>query len=135
MRRDAWQCVLLLCVELCVDLCYVVVMLCRCVLCVAVMMFGILLGLLLVLLARHCCSWRAAAVVVVGLMVLGRGKAAARWRARHPGDALVVKIGTLLDLCASSLRRGDANLLCTVPTSADDPRREPVWLAGGVLRR
>ena len=31
---------------------------------------------------------------------------------------------TLLDLCVSSLRRGHANLLCTVPISTDDPRRE-----------
>ena len=31
---------------------------------------------------------------------------------------------TLLDVCASSLRRGHANLLCIVPISTDDPRRE-----------
>ena len=31
---------------------------------------------------------------------------------------------TLLDLCASSLRRGHANLLCIVPILTDDPRRE-----------
>ena len=31
---------------------------------------------------------------------------------------------TLLDLCVSSLRRGHANLLCTVPILTDDPRRE-----------
>ena len=31
---------------------------------------------------------------------------------------------TLLDLCVSSLRRGHANLLCIVPISMDDPRRE-----------
>ena len=29
-----------------------------------------------------------------------------------------------LDLCVSSLRRGHANLLCIVPISTDDPRRE-----------
>ena len=32
-------------------------------------------------------------------------------------------LGTLLDLCVSSLRRGHANLLCTVPILSDDPRR------------
>ena len=31
---------------------------------------------------------------------------------------------TLLDLCVSSLRSGYSNLLCIVPTLADDPRRE-----------
>ena len=31
---------------------------------------------------------------------------------------------TRLDLCVSSLRRGHANLLCVVPISTDDPRRE-----------
>ena len=31
---------------------------------------------------------------------------------------------TLLDLCVSSLRRGHANLLCTVPSLTDDPRME-----------
>ena len=31
---------------------------------------------------------------------------------------------TLLDLCVSSLRRGHANLLCTVPILTDDPRSE-----------
>ena len=30
---------------------------------------------------------------------------------------------TLLDLCASSLRRGHANLFCIVPILTDDPRR------------
>ena len=34
------------------------------------------------------------------------------------------KLCTLLDLCVSSLRRGHANLLCTVPILTDDPRRE-----------
>ena len=34
---------------------------------------------------------------------------------------------TLLDLCVSSLRRGRVNLLCTVPTLTDDPRRESTW--------
>ena len=33
-------------------------------------------------------------------------------------------LGTLLDLCVSSLRRGHANLLCIVPILSDDPRRE-----------
>ena len=31
---------------------------------------------------------------------------------------------TLLDLCASSMRRGNANLLCIVPILTGDPRRE-----------
>ena len=34
-------------------------------------------------------------------------------------------LARLLDLCVSSLRRGHANLLCTVPISTDDPRRIP----------
>ena len=34
------------------------------------------------------------------------------------------KLGTLLDLCVSSLRRGHANLLCIVSILSDDPRRE-----------
>ena len=34
------------------------------------------------------------------------------------------KLGTLLDLCVSSLRRGHANLLCIVPVLSDDPRGE-----------
>ena len=34
------------------------------------------------------------------------------------------KLFTLFDLCASSLRRGHANLLCIVPILTDDPRRE-----------
>ena len=34
------------------------------------------------------------------------------------------KLGTLLDLCVSSLRRGHANLLCIVPILSDDPQRE-----------
>ena len=34
------------------------------------------------------------------------------------------KLGTLLDLCVSSLRRGHANLVCIVPILSDDPRRE-----------
>ena len=33
---------------------------------------------------------------------------------------------TLLDLRVSSLRRGHANFLCTVPILADDPRRESI---------
>ena len=33
------------------------------------------------------------------------------------------KLGTLLDLCVSSLRRGHANLLCIVPILTDDPRK------------
>jgi len=47
-----------------------------------------------------------------------------------PAAALVfccfffVKLYTLLDFCVSSLRRGHANLLCTVPSLTDDPRRE-----------
>ena len=34
------------------------------------------------------------------------------------------KLGTLLDLCVLSLRRGHATLLCIVPILLDDPRRE-----------
>ncbi len=34
------------------------------------------------------------------------------------------KLGTLPDLCVSSLRRGHANLLCIVPILSDVPRRE-----------
>lgn len=40
------------------------------------------------------------------------------------GHAHCKKLGTLLDLCVSSLRRGHANLLCIVPILSDDPRRE-----------
>ena len=38
----------------------------------------------------------------------------------------IKQVFTLLDLRASSLRRGHANLLCIVPTFTDDPRRESV---------
>ena len=41
---------------------------------------------------------------------------------------LNTKLLTLLDVCASSLRRGHANLLCIVPVSTDDPRREPIYI-------
>ena len=34
------------------------------------------------------------------------------------------KLGTLLDLCVSSLRKGNASLLCIIPILSDDPRRE-----------
>ena len=34
------------------------------------------------------------------------------------------KLLTLLDLCASSLRNGHANIICFVPILTDDPRRE-----------
>ena len=37
---------------------------------------------------------------------------------------IIIKLFTLLDLCASTLRRGHANLLCIVPMLTDDPRRE-----------
>ena len=30
---------------------------------------------------------------------------------------------TLIDVCVSSLRRGHADALCTVPSLTDDPRR------------
>ena len=40
------------------------------------------------------------------------------------------KLGTLLDLCVSSLRRGHANLLCIVPIVSDDPRRQ-----SGIVRK
>ena len=36
------------------------------------------------------------------------------------------KLFTLLDVCVSSLRRGHANLLFSVPILTDDPRRESV---------
>ena len=36
----------------------------------------------------------------------------------------IKRLFTLLDLCVSSLRRGHAILLCTVPSVTDDPRRE-----------
>ena len=39
-------------------------------------------------------------------------------------SSLFKKLGALLDLCVSSLRRGHANLLCIVPILSDDPRRE-----------
>ena len=38
------------------------------------------------------------------------------------------KLGTVLDLCLSSLRRGHANLLCIVPILSDDPRRESIYI-------
>ena len=54
-----------------------------------------------------------------------------RWQHRPPclagiqlGEIQGQKLGTLLDLCVSSLRRGHANLLCIVPILSDDPRRE-----------
>ena len=40
-----------------------------------------------------------------------------------------IQLFTLLDVCVSSLRRGNANLLCIVPTLTDDPRRESGWQA------
>ena len=40
-----------------------------------------------------------------------------------------IKMSTLLDVCVSPLRRGHANLLCVVPNSTDDPRRES-WRIG-----
>ena len=47
-------------------------------------------------------------------------------------------LGTLLDLCVSSLRRGHANLLCIVPTLSDDPpkglRFHSAGLPGSRLR-
>ena len=46
------------------------------------------------------------------------------------------KLFTLLDVCVSCLRRGHANLLCIVPMSTDDPRRESLSpIADHVLRR
>ena len=39
-------------------------------------------------------------------------------------SSLFKKLETHLDLCMSSLRRGNANLLCIVPVCSDDPRRE-----------
>ena len=43
-------------------------------------------------------------------------------------SCLKKKLGTLLDLCVSSLRRGHANLLCIVPILTDVPRRESIKL-------
>ena len=40
------------------------------------------------------------------------------------GKRSCLKLGTLLDLCVSSLRRGHANIICMVPILLDDPRRE-----------
>ena len=39
------------------------------------------------------------------------------------------KLGTLLDLCMSSLRKNHANLLCIVPILSDDPRGVSVGLS------
>ena len=46
----------------------------------------------------------------------------------------VKKLGTPLDLCVSSLRRGHANLLCIVPILSDDPRRESIGIANAEFR-
>ena len=43
---------------------------------------------------------------------------------KYVGPEGYKKLGTLLDLCVSALRRGHANLLCVVPILSDDPRRE-----------
>ena len=43
------------------------------------------------------------------------------------------KLGTLLDLCVSSLRRGHANLLCVVPILSDDPLKGIHWLCSAVI--
>ena len=43
---------------------------------------------------------------------------------KYVGPEGYKKLGTLLDLRVSSLRRGHANLLCIVPILSDDPRRE-----------
>ena len=43
---------------------------------------------------------------------------------KYVGPEGYKKLGTFLDLCVSSLRRGHANLLCIIPVLSDDPRRE-----------
>jgi len=48
-----------------------------------------------------------------------------------PSAGLCCPHFTLLNLCASSLRRGHANLLCIVPNLTDDPRRES-WSAAAL---
>ena len=40
----------------------------------------------------------------------------------------IIVLLTLLDLCASSLRRSHANLLCIVPSLTEDSRRESIML-------
>ena len=53
--------------------------------------------------------------------------ASACGRVGRPGRVLIrsiLKLFTLLDVCASSLHRGHANILCIVPIITDDPRRE-----------
>ena len=44
------------------------------------------------------------------------------------------KLGTLLDLCVSSLRRGHTNLLCIVPILTDVPMRESEKLSPKIRR-
>ena len=43
---------------------------------------------------------------------------------------MLIRMLTLPGLCMSSLRRGHANLLCTVQLLTDDPRRESTWRTG-----
>ncbi len=47
--------------------------------------------------------------------------------AGKPYDLWTLGFSTLPDLCESSLRRVHANLLCIVPFSTDDPRRESTF--------
>ena len=49
-------------------------------------------------------------------------------RRRFPKPVSSLVFLSLLDSCASSLRRGHANLLCIVPVLTDDPRRESTTL-------
>ena len=58
------------------------------------------------------------------LLLADANKAHTDTHASLAKSSLFKKLGTLLDLCVSSLRRGHANLLCIVPILSDDPRRE-----------
>jgi len=79
--------------------------------------------------------WVAKIVVFVGF----RGSTLRKFKGRvQKNNFLGLGTGcTLLDVCVSSLRRGHAHLLCIVPTSTDDPRRESDrdTLCGPGLRR
>jgi hypothetical protein len=51
----------------------------------------------------------------------------------RPPPTVCKQMFTLLDECASSLRRGHANLLCTVPILSDDRRRGSNFNAFGKI--
>ena len=58
-----------------------------------------------------------------------KGKTAKRKTADTGGTTIlgprtVLKLFTLLDVCVSSLLRGHAKIICIIPSSTDDPRRE-----------